>query len=450
MPPFDQHLDKQFEWSIADNDNRALLEIHRSTISLHRAKTDYSYPTIRLPHTLSKLAGLRTRIYQTVHAGALAFLVVVSPLCEAPTASKKVIENSDKQPESVAFTRLPFSKISPFLPYFQSPRIFTNNGYLYPNTNVNEPQSLAELALSFTQEELLSYTTHRKTGLAKKSIQWLDKASHLFWLHTEGIISKKNLDTLRQYVVNKYTTDWSKSKVLSFAVAFLKYLSKTRLDTRYRAYELFLEQPKVLKERKRVTNRIVTKEDIESVLTYIAKAELEGRISHYQAQQFTGFVIFSAYTGQRSMATASKLIVAQSREALKMDKPVLLITAKQCKIKFEHYCPLHPAVVAAVKPLLEGREDDEAVFSYDSFANFVRKDRNEIPLSKINSHFVIGDLRKFAEQYGDIIQWEQSNRAYILTHGVSGVEWAHYRHPLPEYVYDVYMRYWRQTKFSTA
>jgi len=199
----------------------------------------------------------------------------------------------------------------------------------------------------------VSYTEHRKAGLAKKSLQWLEKASRLFWLHTNGSINEGNLDALRQFVLNKYGTEWSKSKVLSFAIAFLKYLSKTRLDTRYRAYELLLERPKVLKERKRVTNRIVTKEDIENVLTYITKAELEGRISLYQAQQFTGFVIFSAYTGQRSMATTSKLTVAQFREALKMDKPVLLINAKQCKIKFEHYCPSLPAVVAAVKPLLE-------------------------------------------------------------------------------------------------
>jgi hypothetical protein len=55
-----------------------LLETHRSKISLHRAKAGYDYPTIRLPHTLSKLAGLPTHIYQTVHQGALAFLVVVS------------------------------------------------------------------------------------------------------------------------------------------------------------------------------------------------------------------------------------------------------------------------------------------------------------------------------------------------------------------------------------
>ena len=47
------------------------------------------------------------------------------------------------------------------------------------------------------------------------------------------------------------------------------------------------------------------------------------------------------------------------------------------------------------------------------------------------------------------MQWDQSDRAYILTHGVSGVEWAHYRHPLSEQVYDVYMRYWKDGRFRT-
>lgn len=56
-----------------------LLEIHRSKISLHYAKEGYSYPTIRLPHTFSKLAGLPARIYQTIHDGSLAFLTVISP-----------------------------------------------------------------------------------------------------------------------------------------------------------------------------------------------------------------------------------------------------------------------------------------------------------------------------------------------------------------------------------
>ncbi len=55
-----------------------LLEIHRSKISLHHAKSGYDYPSIRLPHTFTTLAGPSTRIYQTIHEGALAFLVVVS------------------------------------------------------------------------------------------------------------------------------------------------------------------------------------------------------------------------------------------------------------------------------------------------------------------------------------------------------------------------------------
>jgi hypothetical protein len=62
--------------------NHQLLEIHRSKISLHYAKQDYRYPTIRLPHRFSVLAGLSTHIFQTVHDGALAFLVVVSPTSE--------------------------------------------------------------------------------------------------------------------------------------------------------------------------------------------------------------------------------------------------------------------------------------------------------------------------------------------------------------------------------
>jgi len=119
-----------------------------------------------------------------------------------------------------------------------------------------------------------------------------------------------------------------------------------------------------------------------------------------------------------------KLTVGQFREALKMDKPVVRITAKQFKIKFEHYRPLHPVVIAAVRPLIEGRGDTECVFSYASFANFVRKDRNKILLSRINRLFVIDDLRKFTGQYGNVISWEQSNRSYILTHGVY-IKWAH-------------------------
>jgi hypothetical protein len=30
----------------------------------------------------------------------------------------------------------------------------------------------------------------------------------------------------------------------------------------------------------------------------------------------------------------------------------------------------------------------------------------------------------------------------MMTHGVRGIDWKHYKHPLPEQVYDAYMRSW--------
>jgi hypothetical protein len=81
---------------VARLSNHELLEVHRSKISLHHAKSDYDYPTIHLPHSFSKLTGLPTRIYQTVHDGALAFLVVVS---------SKPTENASRAPKTSVFTR---------------------------------------------------------------------------------------------------------------------------------------------------------------------------------------------------------------------------------------------------------------------------------------------------------------------------------------------------------
>ena len=59
------------QWSDSSFDGKILA---------HHAKLGYDYPTIRLPFTFSGLIGLPTRIYQTVHDGALAFLVAVSPM----------------------------------------------------------------------------------------------------------------------------------------------------------------------------------------------------------------------------------------------------------------------------------------------------------------------------------------------------------------------------------
>jgi hypothetical protein len=50
---------------------------------------------------------------------------------------------------------------------------------------------------------------------------------------------------------------------------------------------------------------------------------------------------------------------------------------------------------------------------------------------------------------GDILQWDQSNKKYILTHGVSGVDWSFYKSLRPGPVYDIYMHYWAPVSFDS-
>jgi hypothetical protein len=85
--------------------NVGLLETHRSKISLHRAKAGCDYPAIRLPFRFSKLAGLSTCIYQTVHDGALTFLVVVSKSAATENGAE-LSENAKINAKSPALTWL--------------------------------------------------------------------------------------------------------------------------------------------------------------------------------------------------------------------------------------------------------------------------------------------------------------------------------------------------------
>jgi hypothetical protein len=72
-----------------------------------------------------------------------------------------------------------------------------------------------------------------------------------------------------------------------------------------------------------------------------------------------------------------------------------------------------------------------------------------VPLLHSSQQFLPADERN-CEQMGDILQWDQSNKNYIMTHGVSGVDWRFYKHPLPEHVYDVYIRYWKNVELKSV
>jgi integrase len=303
----------------------------------------------------------------------------------------------------------------------------------------------AKRNLSFTKDELHQYTDFRIKGIAPKSRYWIFQSAEALWASTHGEISQNTLDTLRNNVLEKYGSRDSHSKMLGFAKSFLERLATTRGEPRYQTFTPYLKLPKALRER-RIVTRIVTAADIKNILEYIKHAESAGQISPERSAQYSAIVLFGAYTGQRSEATISKLTVGQFRKAMSVDTPTLLVDSSQDKIRKAHYVPLHPRVVEVLKPLLAGRDDDELMFMHSSFLQWIK--RQKIPMSRFEKHFALGDLRKFAEQHGDNIEWTLSNRFYILTHDVSRVRDEHYLHPLPESVYDIYMKYWKEVDLT--
>jgi hypothetical protein len=76
---------------------------------------------------------------------------------------------------------------------------------------------------------------------------------------------------------------------------------------------------------------------------------------------------------------------------------------------------VHPQLAGFMKILCDGKEGREPIFILESFRKWLQKQK--IQLARCNAHFVVLDLRKFAEQQGDIVGWNESNRAYILPTG---------------------------------
>jgi integrase len=424
---------------------------HIADVKVGRVKGNSRiYPQLRLPSQYAELAGKKASIYE-IRGEDTAFIIrFKNPVAgaitseksfDSPVRLKKPCRGSDSgsNPDSGA----------PFLLSFDQ-RSFSAQGKeckleckLKRKANHS---GIIDVLLLFTYEDLSGYLALRAAGLTQKTVIWLKKAAELLWDATHGVVSVSAVSRLRDNVLGKYRDSDAKRKVLQFARAFLRYMSKISFDQRYAAFDLFLQLPRSVKEQKRVTDRIVTKEDVENVLTAIGHANRSGSIDAYHCLNYKAMVMFGAFTGQRPLATIARLTVGQFRKAVKMDKPVVDVLPRQDKIRMQHYCPLHPQVVEAIKPLLDSRRDNELIFEQLSFQQWLR--HSEVRLLHSNARIVNGDLRKFAEQRGDIIQWDQSNRAYILTHEVSGVSWSHYRNPLPENVYDIYMKYWRNVDLT--
>ena len=87
-------------------------------------------------------------------------------------------------------------------------------------------------------------------------------------------------------------------------------------------------------------------------------AKKDGLISDRRAKQFTAFVLFGAFTGQRSLSTIAKLTVGQFKQALQSKPTIVEVESSQDKIKMQHYVPLHLQVIQAIEQLLDYRNDN--------------------------------------------------------------------------------------------
>jgi hypothetical protein len=239
-----------------------------------------------------------------------------------------------------------------------------------------------------------------------------------------------------------------------YPVRFLKFLASTRRDQRYLSFDLYLERPRIKKVKKAITERIITRDDVITALQRINSVEAKGAIADSKARNFRAYVLLASYTGLRP-STMQRLRVGQLRAAVNEEKPTLLVYADQEKNKVEHYVPLHPSVVSAISEVFahdfNEKDDAKPFFMFFSFGKWLQ--RQKIPLPRVRdpskAHLWLSDFRKFAEQFRDIISWDTTNRKYVLAHGMTGVDWEHYKHPLPEDVYSTYMRYWRDVELTS-
>jgi len=129
-------------------------------------------------------------------------------------------------------------------PFLQSETyngVFSNQVYTnIQNYHNTANKGLAELELPFTKNELRSYTNARKLGLTKKSEDWIERASRTFWNFTRGTVNKISMEELLSTTLKKYQSESAKGKTLTFAKGFLKYLTKTKLDSRYYAFDILI------------------------------------------------------------------------------------------------------------------------------------------------------------------------------------------------------------------
>jgi integrase len=208
------------------------------------------------------------------------------------------------------------------------------------------------------------------------------------------------------------------------------------MDTNILSFIAIFEKPKTRRETKLLTSRIIITADIENAL---ASINGDNTLSDERRLNFQTLLLFLSYSGQRTV-TASRLTVSQFKEALSRNPNVLTVEARQDKIRLQHYVPLHPMLIELIQSLLANKLDSVVLFDYLGLQRWLRA--NPIALTHCNGKLQLKDLRKFFEQKSDEIGFNDANKNFIMSHGVSSINWTSYKQFLPENVYKRYMDCW--------
>jgi len=187
---------------------------------------------------------------------------------------------------------------------------------------------------------------------------------------------------------------------------------------------------------------IVTIEDVKNLLLAIGN---DTSLSDDRKRTLKAIVSFLAYTGQRPV-NASKITVQQVNNALSNAQPIIIVRAKQDKCNIKHEVPVHPHLISDLQYLTEGKDDNACIFNYRQLQKWLYE--NQFMLTECDDRFVTKHLRKFFEQYSDELGFSDVYKCYIMTHGMSGVQWTNYKRIRRESLYTQYISKWGGVAFE--
>jgi len=224
---------------------------------------------------------------------------------------------------------------------------------------------------------------------------------------------------------------------------FIKFLALANDDPTLASMTMYMKCPKNKREFKLMTARILICEDISNVIKVIQDSpETDGRKPNWK-MTYIATLLFCAYSGQRPI-TVSRLTVGQFRKALTTNPHVLIVDANQDKLRMAHHVPLHPVLIPYLIALVQDRPDADKMFDIMQLQDWLRIHPQSI--KNTEGHLLLKDLRKFFEQKSDEVGFVDANKNYIMSHGVSSINWTSYKAFLPENVYARYMNYWKDVK----